>query len=215
MPIKTQGTVISIETALATTKTITGATQAAECILTATAHGYTDGSIIKILNVGGMLQLNQRAYMVDLQAGSPITNKFGLKGVDSSLYLPYTSGGDSYKATMTPIGGIEGAPQLFQGTAPTIKTTNLLSVAEEAIMGLQTFGSASLSLIYDDSDLGQQTMAKAKESALPKVFTVKLTSGKTACFLGFVTSFTVQVAQNDVVKSTSDILVAGAPAMFA
>jgi hypothetical protein len=215
MPIKTQGTIISIETALATSKPITGATAAKPCVLTALAHGYLSGDVIKILNVQGMLQLNNRAFLVDDTAGSPITNKFGLKGVDASNYLPYISGGDSYKATMTPIGGVSGAPNLFQGTAPTITTTTLNSVAQEYIMGLQTFGNAQLDMIYDDGDLGQQTMLAAKESGLPKCFSVKLTTGKVATFLGFVTSFDIQVAQNDVVKGTSQILIAGAPGMFA
>jgi hypothetical protein len=213
--IKTQLTVVSIETALATTKPLTGATQASECIITATAHGYADGSIIKILNAGGMFQINNRAFVVDLQAGSPITNKFGLKGVDSTNYLPYTSLGDSYKATMTAIGGITGIPTLFAGTSPLIDITSLTSLAKEKAVGLQDFGSTTLDMIFDGADAGQIAMQNAKELQIPKVFTVKNPVPQTAAFVAYVASFNVTAAGNEVYRATAELAIIAAPSKFA
>jgi hypothetical protein len=209
--IKTQGTVFSVETALAATKAISGATAANPVVVTATAHGYTNGDIVKIANVVGMVQLNSRAFVV----ANITTNSFELKGVNGTNYSAYVSGGDSFKATMTAVGTVDGLPSLFTGTAPDIKTTHLLSVAEEKLQGLQDFGDVSVSMLLDDVDTGQIAMQDAKEAQAAKVFTILLVDTKKACFVGFVKSYQVTGPQNDVFRATSSISLQAAPARFA
>lgn len=215
MATKTQGLIVSIETARASAKVITAATAVKPVVLTAAAHGYSDLDIILVDSVVGMQQLNNRAFQVDAVAGSPMTSKFGLKGVDGSLYTPYVSGGNAYKCTMTPIGTVTGVPTLFSGTAPFIKTTHLLSVSEEQITGLQTFGSSSFELIFNAVDTAQIAMQTAKENQVPKVFTFKSSDGKVAAYLGYVASFNITAAANEVLRATAEIVVAAAPSLFA
>jgi len=211
MASKTQGTTLSIETALAATKAITAATAANPVVVTATAHGYANGAVVKIANVVGMVQLNNRAFIVANQA----TNTFELKGVDGTLYDAYVSGGDSYLATMTAVGQVEGIPQLFTGTAPDIPVTHLLSIAEEKLQGLQDFGDAQFDMLLVNTDTGQTAMRSAKEAQAAKVFTILLTDTKKSCFVGFVKSFQVSSPKNDAYRASSTISIAAAPSWFA
>lgn len=85
--------------------TISGATQANPAVITATAHGLTNGSRVVITAVGGMTQLNGNAYYVANKA----TNTFQLADstgalVNSTAYGAYTSGG-----TATPTDNFPGA----------------------------------------------------------------------------------------------------------
>lgn len=67
---------------------ITGATQASPCVITASGHGLSDGDKIYIESVGGMTELNDSSYYIDDLDG--VT--FGLYS-DSSLSTPVTSSG--------------------------------------------------------------------------------------------------------------------------
>lgn len=68
---------------------ITAATQANPCVVTAAAHGFTNGTVVYINNVSGMTELNGNSYTV---AGAT-TNTFQLSATNSSAYGAYTSGG--------------------------------------------------------------------------------------------------------------------------
>lgn len=75
-------------------KTITGVTQANPGVVTASAHGYSDGEEIFIDNIGGMTELNNRNFIV----ANATTNTFTLKdafgnNIDTTSFTAYTSGG--------------------------------------------------------------------------------------------------------------------------
>lgn len=77
-------------TCIATTKAITGATQANPCVLTVTGHGLTTGRIIHVVSVVvGMTQLNDNLYTVTVID----PNTISLDGVDSTGFTAYDSGG--------------------------------------------------------------------------------------------------------------------------
>lgn len=78
---------------LAAAKTITGATAANPIIITAAAHGYSNGDQIKLANLGGMIEVNDRFFTI----ASVTTNTFSL-GEDGTAYTAYTSGGTAQKA---------------------------------------------------------------------------------------------------------------------
>jgi hypothetical protein len=82
-------------TCIATSKTITGATQATPCVITATGHEYTTGQVVMITSVVGMTQINNKMFTITVI--DPDT--FSLDGVDSTGYTAYTSGGSSTTGT--------------------------------------------------------------------------------------------------------------------
>lgn len=90
-------------TVLETNTNISGATQASPCVITDTAHGYSDGDEVYIDGIVGMEELNGRFFLV----ANKTTNTFELtdlqgNNIDSSSYTAYTSGGTAgrvYEAT--------------------------------------------------------------------------------------------------------------------
>jgi hypothetical protein len=76
--------------------TISGATQADPVVITATAHGYSDGDDVYISGVVGMTEINNRWFRV----ANKTTNTFELttvqgNDVDGTAYTAYTSGGEA------------------------------------------------------------------------------------------------------------------------
>jgi hypothetical protein len=70
---------------------ITGVTNANPCVVTATAHGYSNGDLVYISGIAGAIatRLNGRYFTV---AGAT-ANTFQLSGIDSTNYNAYGSGG--------------------------------------------------------------------------------------------------------------------------
>lgn len=96
--------------------TITGATTANPCVITATAHGYENGEDVLIESVGGMPSLNNKVYRVANKAA----NTFELQGVDATGYGTYTSGGTAKRTSVRIVGAAptSGAPHVLTWTAP-------------------------------------------------------------------------------------------------
>lgn len=76
-------------TCIATSKTITAATQANPCQITVVGHGRVTGDYVQVGAVVGMTQLNDKIYTITVIDANNIT----LNGVDSSVFSAYTSGG--------------------------------------------------------------------------------------------------------------------------
>lgn len=79
--------------AAGTTKTITGATQANPCVISSTAHGFSDGDEIEISGVVGMVELNGGTYVV----ANKTADSFELSGIDSTGFTAYASGGNAIR----------------------------------------------------------------------------------------------------------------------
>jgi len=76
-------------TCIATSKSITGATQANPCQLTLTGHERSTGDYVQITSVGGMTQINNKLFKITVVD----VDHFALDGVDSTGFGVYTSGG--------------------------------------------------------------------------------------------------------------------------
>lgn len=70
-------------------KAITGITQASPAVVTAAAHGFTNGQHVVIENVYGMDWINGRTF----QVGNVTTNTFELVGSDTTAQAAYFGGG--------------------------------------------------------------------------------------------------------------------------
>ncbi len=75
-------------------KTISAATQANPCVITANSHGYSNGDEVYISSVVGMTELNGKRYLVKNKS----TNTFELTDIDgtninSSSFTAYSSAG--------------------------------------------------------------------------------------------------------------------------
>src|SRR3990167_2562692 len=79
--------VVTLQSALAATKTITALTNANPGVATSTSHGYTNGQFV-VLNIVGMPQLEGRV----LRVANIATNTFELEGVDTTSLGTFSSG---------------------------------------------------------------------------------------------------------------------------
>lgn len=86
--------------------TITGATAANPCVITATSHGFANGQLVFIDGIVGMTQLNDRIFTVANQTA----NTFELSGVDSSAYTAWSSGGFVYGGIVPQFTTASGSP---------------------------------------------------------------------------------------------------------
>lgn len=80
-------------TCIATSKTVTAATQANPVQITAAAHGFTTGDEIMLTGIGGMTQITDRIFTITVVDA----NTFTLNGVDGTAFTAYTSGGSATK----------------------------------------------------------------------------------------------------------------------
>lgn len=91
------GTILSVATAFASAKTVTGISNAAEAVVSCTAHGYQVGDIVQIYSAWG--RLNRRAVRVK----SVTTDSFVADGIDTSNaeFFPAGSGAGTVREVNT------------------------------------------------------------------------------------------------------------------
>lgn len=77
-------------------KDITGITQANPAVVTAVAHGFSNGDLIQINGVTGMTEVNTRTFTI----ANVATDTFELVGENSSGYSAYVSGGKATKGRL-------------------------------------------------------------------------------------------------------------------
>lgn len=216
MAQKSQQAFLSVSTATIAPDTITGLTNANPGVVTATAHGMANDTIVVVDSVGGMVQVNGRAFVVANQA----TNSFELKGVDTSVtqgYSAYTSGGTATAQTMTEVGECRGITSAFDGEATDIDVTHLRSTAKEYLTGLPEFGNVSMNLWLPlTADVGQTKLRALRETQSVGTFSITLASGQIAAFRGLVKSFALSGLEVDgAVQASCTIKVTNQPAWFA
>lgn len=208
--IKSQGSILKIETTRAAAKTITGITAASPPVVTATAHGYSNGDIVVITGVVGMVQVNDRCF----QVASVTTDTFELEGVVGTGYTAYSSGGSAYKLTLGEVGRVANFSG-FDGQSNEIDVTHLRSTAKEFLIGLQDFGNAQFSVQMDNADTGQDELRDAKADATARGFSLQLSDGSIATFLALVRQFTIDLGGPDnAVQSQISLRISGEPAWF-
>lgn len=211
MAIKSQNALLSVSTAEAAADNITAITAANPPVVTCGTHGISNGDLIRIDSVGGMTQVNGRAFI----AANVAATTLELKGVDGSGYTAYTSGGTVIEtSTLTAIGEVASVSG-FDGEADEIDVTHLRSTAKEYLIGLQDFGNVTLELLLVNSDTGQAKLRSLKASAAIGTFALALSNGETAAFRALVKSFTFSNPANEAARATVVLRITGEPAWFA
>lgn len=187
MATKTQGTIVYMQTALGSAISISGITNANPAVVTATGHGLTNGTVVKITGVVGMQEVNNRAFVV---AGAT-TNTFQLSNVNSTNYTAYGSGGSVYAATLSAIGEVKEIPSIG-GTEPNeIDVSHLLSVAEEKVAVLPRQSAASFTVFFGLSTANHSALLEANRSLSDLVFSFNKPSSFVATLVAQVSGINV------------------------
>lgn len=91
------GTILAVATAFAAAKTVSGISNAAEAVVSCTAHGYSVGDIVQLYSGWG--RLNRRAVRVK----SVTTDNFVAEAIDTTNteFFPAGSGGGTVRKVTT------------------------------------------------------------------------------------------------------------------
>jgi Ubiquitin-activating enzyme E1 FCCH domain len=117
---------------------ITAITKANPPVVSVANHGLTDGAVVQISGVAGMLEANG-TFVID----STGSGTFALVDTDGSGWGTYTSGGKVDEGIMSNFCELTGYNR-SGGTSPEIDATSLCSTAAEYELGFPDFGSTQL-----------------------------------------------------------------------
>lgn len=146
---------VAVQTVLGTAKTITAISKASPAVVSATAHGYTTGTEVK-LSVNGMIELNNAVVKVTMVTA----DSFSLDGIDSTLFNTFTSGG----AQLVTFGASAATFQDVNasgGEAASINTTTIHDDTTKEIPGVKSAISYSFGSLWDPSDTALIELKKA------------------------------------------------------
>jgi hypothetical protein len=189
--------------------TITGITQANPVVVTATAHGFSNGDDIDLSDIAGMTELNDRRFTIANVAANTfeLTDIDTGANIDGTAYTAYESGGEARKA-VTAISGLTH----LNGKSVAILADGIVQPKQTVVAGAITLANAAsrihIGLSYD-SDIETlkpptKTIAGKKVSAAKVICQVDKTSGM---FVGSDEDHLREVKQSPALYDTAAGLV--------
>lgn len=200
-----QGAILTVGVA-GTAKTITAITKANPAVVTSTAHALTDGMVVVIAAVAGMVEINGRVGIVRNSS----VNAFEVAGVDSTAFTIYTSGGTA-TPTACQVGNFKSWNG-YDGQNSDIDVTDLGSVAKEFRAGLVDPGQLQVGVQYlhRAADVGQDAIEASQIASGPSsVFKLLFKDGKFITANGYVKQFSNTGAVDGIVDSSITIRLSG------
>jgi len=207
---KFNGSSLSVQTALAVAKTITGITAADPGVVSIATHGYTDGDVVKISGLAAPTTLNDKLFVVD----GALSGTFELAGTDTSGLDAFAAGSPStdskaQKVTFSDFCELTGANQQ-DGAADQIEVTTICSDAKEFEQGLSDSGTIQLD--YNAAPLSTvQTALRAAKVAGSQI-AVKIafpSGGGTVIVIGTVQQQSIQGQVNGVWTGSCTLKLSG------
>lgn len=199
-----QGIVISIGTGSGGAKTITAISLGNPTIITATAHGFTEGDVVTLAGLTGADAATLNGQTLSVR--NVTTNTFAVY-IDTTGKT-ITAAGTATPSSFSTIGNIRSFTG-FDGSASEIDVTNLDSLAKEFLLGLVDQGQFSLEMDYDYDNTGHIALRAKQVSGLISNFKVVFSTGRVINFSGFVKKFTLTGGVDAVVRSAVDLRISG------
>jgi hypothetical protein len=203
------GSSFEVQTGFGSAKTVTAITAADPPVVSAAAHGFTLGDVVKLANIDAPTQLDDGVYPVD----NPLTGSFELAGVDGSAYDAFDAG--SPNATATPVTFSEfceltGVNQQ-DGSADQEEVSTICSTAKEFEQGLADSGTLQLDFNWAGNETVQAALRAGRRSGDQLAFRVTMPgTGGSVIMIGTVqqTSFSGSTGQS-VWKASATIKLSG------
>lgn len=151
---------------------VTAISKANPAVVTETAHGRTDGEVVRITNALGMTEVNGLPFVVD----QVDANNYRLLDVNSLDYGTYTGGGVADLALFTTLCELTGWNRQG-GTSPEIPATSQCSTAQEFEVGLPDFGTAQVDFNYAPDVAVQQAIQAAFLAGSPFAYRINFYRG--------------------------------------
>ena len=201
------GATVHIATALAAEKKVTVATNAAECVLTVTGHGFANGDLV--LFKSGWGKLNERVF----QIGDVKTDTFKLIGID-------TSNADEFPAE-SGIGAVQKITDWTQvsqivefstsgGEQQYVDFGFLEDDFDQQIPSTKSAMSMSIKIADDTSLPGYKAAAKCSDKGGKWPLKVVLKGGGLICYNGYPSmNKTPELVRNQVMAVTLSYAISG------
>ncbi|TCG08378.1 phage tail protein [Paraburkholderia steynii] len=203
-----QGSSFAVAGSAGSAKSISAIALGNPTIITATAHGFSNGDVVALSAIGGTTVLNGQTFVVR----NKTANTFAID-YDTTGGSAYTSGGTATPNTWTNVGNFKTIKG-FDGKPAKLDATNLASTAKEFRAGLVDPGSFSFDVDVDNSDAGQLALQAYRVSAAIVNYKLTLPNGHTATFAGYVESFPWDGGVDKLLSATVNIVITG-PVTFA
>lgn len=174
--------VVQIQTALATSKTITAISKASEASITAT-HDYSVGDYILISAVGGMTQINDRVVRVKTVS---TTVSFVAEGVNSTGWTTYTSGGTAQKITFGASFDNITQIELPDAAPDEVDITSIHDDERQIVFGHNAAQKGTLSLIANPLATAIVEVQTASAANARRALMITLSSGQKALMNAYV-----------------------------
>ena len=200
---------VSVQSALAATKTITAITKASPGVVSSTTHGYSNGDYV-LLTVQGMYQVNYRVFRVSAVAA----DSFALEGEDSTNYGTFVSGtaqkitfGTSL-ATLTSINASGGDFDF-------IDTTTIHDNIKTQVPGLPNPATYTFDSFWDPSDAGLVALKSASDSQAQRAILFAFANGQKFTFNAYVgCSLSPTGSAQDLIKTSVVFTALGGPKSY-
>lgn len=174
--------VVSIQSALAAADTIVSISKASPGVVTATAHGMSNGDYVK-LSVLGMREVDARVFRI----ASVTTDTFALEGEDTTDYSTFISGTAekiTFGINMTTAVSLNGAG----GDFDFIDTTTIHGNAKSQVPGLPNAGTYNFENLWDPADAALAAMNTASKNRAQRAvkFHFEGGTGPVVVFNGYI-----------------------------
>lgn len=202
--ISAQGSIIQISTGTGSAKTISAIVVGNPTVLTATAHGLSNGDVVTLAGLTGVdsASLNGMTAVVQFKT----TSTFAI-AVDTTGKT-ITASGTATPVTYTAIANTMDFSG-FDGSVADIDVTHLGSAAKEFRPGLIDNGGFQCNFNLDNADAGQLAVRAAQISSTIKLFKLILPNTNVASFSGYVKKFSAAGGVDQMVKSSFDLKITG------
>jgi hypothetical protein len=200
-PIVWKNVNVAMQSAIATTKTITGITKANPGVVSSADHGYTNGDYV-YLDILGMYQLNEKVVRV----ANAAAGTFELEGVDTTNFDTFSSGTAqelTFGTSITTALTVNGSGGEFDF----VDTTTIHQNTKTQIPGLPSAISYQFSHIWDAADAGLLAMKSASDIQGKRAFIFTFgAGGKILAFAGYVGCSMLPGGQAQGLVTTSAVI---------
>lgn len=201
---------VTMQSAIATAKTITAITAANPGVATSTAHGFENGDYL-LLSVPGVSMLDQRVVRVAAKA----TDTFQLEGIDTTNMTGFTTGTAQKITFGTAITSATGV-NASGGDAEKADITTIHSNVRRRVPVVASPLSVALDLLWDPAEAGQVALKAAFDAMAPRGFKVRFADGATMVFYGYVSAPLVPTGTaQGVVTTAVEIESQNSPTLYA
>jgi hypothetical protein len=205
---KFNGSTFAVQVGEGSPTTVTGATAANPVVISAAAHPFTLGDVVRLDNIDEPAQLNGGTYAVD----NPASGTFELAGVDGTGYMTFDAGtpaAQAFPATFSDFCELTGMNQQGGG-ADQIEVSTICSTAKEFEQGLSDTGTLQLDFNLAPMEDVQTALREAELNGDQIAFKVVLpTDGGTCIMIGTVQSTSFQGTVNGVWTGSATIKLSG------